>query len=152
MSAALRSVDVWAFQERLTRRLAAWAFVSLLSGLGMLLLRLPFWTGMAFQFLGWAAVNLGIAWIGAWAARRRKAGLSAEQVISTQPQERRKLERILWINTGLDVLYMLGGVLVAVFLAGRGPQWIGTGIGILLQGTFLFFFDWIHALTLRKSA
>lgn len=150
MSGEIRHGSVWAFQERLTRRLAVWAFVSLLIGLGMLVLRLPFWTGMAFQFLGWAAVNQGIAWIGASATRRRKAGLSAEQVISAQPQEARKLERILWINTGLDVLYMLGGVLVAVLLAARGPQWIGTGIGILLQGTFLCFFDWIHVLSLRK--
>ncbi len=144
--------DIWRFQSTLTRRLSIGAGISILLGLGMFVFRSPFWNGVAFQFIGWGLVDLLIAW-GGWAGtRKRRARLSDEQALAAAPQEARNLARILWINTGLDVLYMLGGVLVAVFPGAANPLWLGTGIGILCQGAFLFFFDWFHAVQARKLA
>lgn len=137
--------DIWQFQRLLTRRLSIGAGVSLLLGLGMFLFRTPFWNGVAYQFIGWALIDLLIAWGGAAGTRKRRLRLTEEQAAAAAPTEARNLRRILWVNTGLDVLYMLGGVLVAVFPGASNPLWLGTGIGILCQGAFLFFFDWYHA-------
>lgn len=145
-------IDIWQFQQALTRRLALWAAGSILLGLGMLLFRTPFWNGMAFQFIGWGLVDLLIAWGGASGTRKRRAKLTEEQAAAAIPQETRNLRRILWINTALDVLYMLGGGLVAALPGASNPLWMGTGIGIFLQGAFLFFFDWSHAVQARKLA
>ncbi|MBN1812420.1 MAG: hypothetical protein JXA14_11325 [Anaerolineae bacterium] len=61
-------------------------------------------------------------------------------------REARNLRRILLINTGLDVLYVTGGVILALTLGGDSPFWCGNGWGIVVQGGFLFFFDLLHAL------
>lgn len=142
--------DIWQFQQTLTRRLSLGAGIGILLGLGMFLFRAPLWNGMAFQFIGWGLIDLLIAWGGAAGTRKRRARLTEEQAAAAAPQEARNLARILWINTALDVLYMLGGVLVAVFPGASNPLWLGTGIGIFLQGAFLFFFDWVHALQARR--
>lgn len=132
--------DIWQFQQALTRRLAFWAAGSILLGLGMLLFRDPFWNGMAFQF---------IAWGGMTGARKRRAKLIEEQAAAGIPQETRNLRRILWVNTGLDALYVLGGMLLALFQRSEA-LWLGAGLGIVIQGGFLFFFDWLHARQLPK--
>lgn len=144
--------DIWQFQQALTRRLAFWAAGSILLGLVMFLFRAPFWNGMAFQFIGWGGIDLLIAWGGVSGSRKRRARLTVEQAAAAAPAEARNLRRILWLNTGLDVLYMLGGVLAAVFPGDSTPLWLGTGIGIFIQGAFLFFFDWFHAVQTRKLA
>jgi hypothetical protein len=144
------SGSIWQFQQVLTRRLGWGAGISFLFGLGMLFFQTSFWNGVALQFIGWAGIDLLVAWGGGSSARRRKARLTPGEVLSTQLEETRSLGRILWINTGLDVLYMLGGSLVASLPGGSNPLWWGTGIGILCQGAFLFFFDWYHALQVKK--
>ncbi|MBN2387204.1 MAG: hypothetical protein JXB85_09295 [Anaerolineales bacterium] len=144
------STDVWSFQKTLTRRLVGWAGISTALGLAMLLFKAQLWNGIAFQFVGWALVNWAIALLGGWSTRRRRAGLTPEQAASRGPQEAGKLRRILWVNTGLDVVYMLAGLVVAVLLSENHPLWLGTGIGIILQGAFLFGFDWIHAVQVQK--
>jgi carboxylesterase len=60
-------------------------------------------------------------------------------------RESRKLKRTLWINTGLDLLYIAGGIILAATLGGSNPVWGGHGWGIIVQGAFLLFFDLIHA-------
>ena len=54
------------------------------------------------------------------------------------------IRKILWINFGLDMLYILGGVWM--ILSWRRDFWQGTGWGIVFQGAFLFLFDLYHAL------
>ncbi len=142
--------DPWQFQQTLTRRLSIGALVSILLGLGMFLLRTPLWNGIAIQFVAWGLIDLLIAQGGAVGTRKRRARLTVEQAAAAAPQEARNLARILWINTALDVLYMLGGVLAARFPGASNPLWLGTGIGIFLQGAFLFFFDWFHALRVPR--
>ncbi len=142
--------DIWQFQQTLTRRLSLGAAVSLLLGLGMFLFRTPFWNGVAIQFVAWALIDLLIAWGGAAGTRKRRARLTLEQAAAAAPAEARNLVRILWINTALDVVYMLAAVLVALLPGRTNPLWLGTGVGIFFQGAFLFFFDLVHALQTRK--
>ncbi len=132
----------------LTRRLTRWAWVSITLGALGLLLAGEFWRGMAFQFMGWGFVNLGIAYFGNISLQKRLSKLDEKGKKAAEPEETRKLARLLWTNAGLDVVYMLGGAALAQFL-GPEPFWVGTGIGIFLQGAFLLFFDWLHARELR---
>lgn len=142
--------DIWQFQRTLTRRLSLGASGSILLGLGMFLFRSPFWNGLAIQFVAWGFIDLLIALGGAVGTRRRRSRLTDEQADAVAPREARNLRRILWINTALDILYMLGGALIAIFPGASNLFWLGTGIGICLQGAFLFFFDWVHAVQVRR--
>jgi len=141
-------MDIWRFQERLTAMLLAWAASSI--GTGVALSRgNVFKRGVGEQFVGWGLVNAVIALFGQRGASRRQQqpGAGAPE---TQAAERRKLSRLLWVNTGLDVLYVLGGWQM---MRGRGAadaHWHGRGLGIMLQGGFLFFFDLLNALALRR--
>lgn len=75
----------------------------------------------------WALVNAAIAY-GGW--------LGAEP-------DPASLRRLLWINAGLDTLYMG----VGLGLSRRpGPMFKGFGLAIVVQGLFLLGFDLAHAL------
>jgi hypothetical protein len=141
-------LDIWTFQNTITRRLTWWAWASIALGALSMLLVGDFWRGMAFQFIGWGFINLGIAYFGSINLQRRAGKLDEKQKKAAEPQETRNLARLLWTNARFDVFYMLGGAAVARFI-GPDPFWVGTGIGIFIQGTFLLIFDWLHVRTLK---
>lgn len=145
---SISSLDIWSFQASLTRRLAWWSVFSILTGTWMAW-GTEFWRGMGIQFLAWGGIDLAIAFFGAMTTRKRKAKLTPEELISTQPGEHANLAKILWINTGLDVLYVVGGMALILTLGASDSFWQGNGWGIILQGGFLFFFDLFHAMKLR---
>lgn len=59
----------------------------------------------------------------------------------------RRLKKILLINSGVDVIYIAVGV--ALLLYGRDDSYLqGNGWAIIVQGTFLFFFDLYHGIRL----
>lgn len=74
----------------------------------------------------WALVNAAIAYVG-W--------LGAEPDLAN-------LRRLLWINAGLDVLYVAVGL--GLWMRPR-PMLKGFGLAIAIQGLFLLFFDLLHA-------
>lgn len=57
--------------------------------------------------------------------------------------ELNRLRELLWINVGLDLLYAVVGL---VLWRSRKPMLSGFGLAILIQGSFLFYFDLVHAL------
>jgi hypothetical protein len=130
-------MNIWEYQQTLVRRLIQWALLSL--ALGTLSGR-RFWRGMGGQFIGWALVNLGIASFGITTSENRRVALTDQLAPEVVEREAENLRRLLWINTALDLLYVAGGR----WLVRRGKH--GTGWGIVVQGTFLFLFDLIHAL------
>ncbi len=158
-------LNIWSFQDSLTRRLAVWSAFSILAGAWMTwglpltqdeptlrILYNPFveyWRGMGIQFLVWGGIDLAIALFGAVGTQKRKAKRTPEELTSTQPAERANLAKILWINTGLDILYVTGGIALTLTLGASDAFWQGSGRGIIIQGGFLFFFDLFHALKLR---
>lgn len=138
-------MSLWRFQQRLTGMLLGWAAASI--GVGLALRRggdaLP--RGVGEQYVGWGVINALIALIGRQGASRQRSA-----ALSDAAAQKRTLSRLLWVNTGLDVLYVLGGWRV---MRGRGAadaHWRGRGLGIVLQGGFLFFFDLLNALALRR--
>ena len=135
-------MTIYHFQAQLSRRLLNWAMVSAVSGVAMALGG-AFWRGVGSQHVGWAAVNAAIAVFGGMQADR-KLNDAAAQAPTTRLREANQLRALLWINAGLDVLYMLGGWLWmrrAKSAFGRGG-----GLGVIVQGAFLCAFDIVHAL------
>ena len=128
---------IWRFESDLTNRLLVWSILSLLSGLYIWFATNEFGRGFGIQLVAWGAVDAAIAIVGAGTAARRKSTADPKK-------EALFIRKVLWINFGLDVLYILGGFWVIRTYSEL--FWQGTGWGIVLQGAFLFLFDLIHAL------
>ena len=138
-------MDIWTYYRTITRRLLMWSIVSVTAGVALLFFG-PLWQGVGLEAIAWGAIDAGIALVGGWVTRRRRAGLADALAPEVLSREARNLRRILLINTGLDVLYVAGGVLLALTLGADSPFWRGNGWGIVVQGGFLFLFDLFHAL------
>lgn len=91
--------------------------------------------------IGWNVVNLGLATVGYLNAIH--ADPTTFDMASTI-QQQYNIEKILLLNTGLDVGYMLGGLYLMERSknTNKNPERLkGFGKSILLQGGFLFAFD-----------
>ncbi len=90
---------------------------------------------------GWNVVNLGLATLGYInAVKTDPSSLDLYATIEAQ----NSIEKILLLNTGLDVGYMLGGLYLIERSknATKNPERLeGFGKSIILQGGFLFAFD-----------
>jgi hypothetical protein len=132
---------IWPFQERLAKRLLTWALLSM--GLGAALLTGDaFRRGFGVQAVAWGAIDALLALSARRGARRRAPEAGPDE--STKAA--RNLRRLLWFNTGLDVLYVAGGGWLVRTKGRTDPNWRGQGWGIIVQGAFLFVFDLVHAL------
>lgn len=141
--------SIWRYQAALTRRLLAWSLFSILAGLAMQVGR-AMARATGIQFIGWGAIDAAIALFGQRQSQNRYAQPDADSV-AVIAAETSKLRRLLWLNTALDVLYMAGGLVLIVRRGADDMRWRGHGLGILIQGGFLFLFDLFHALPLRKN-
>jgi hypothetical protein len=142
-------MDIWQFQSKLTRRLLAWSALSIVAGVLMHFYPGRLVRGMAQQFVGWGLIDALIAIFGARAAERRASQLPDPLEDEITGAESRKLAKILWINTGLDLGYIAGGVALAATKGQKDPGWRGHGFGIIIQAGFLLIFDLFHALKIR---
>lgn len=100
----------------------------------------------------WNIVNLGLAGAGYYNAFTTdpSAFTLAESI-----QEQSSIEKLLLLNTGLDVAYIAGGF----YLIERGrresaqaERWKGYGQSLLVQGGFLLVFDALLYTFLYRSS
>jgi hypothetical protein len=127
--------------KRLMIGLGTWATTNFIaSGIGWA--TVP--TGEAYYFhqmnVLWNTVNIGLAIPGYLKAKKAKTSLSFSETIRMQHQT----EKIFLINSGLDIAYMAGGLLLkssAKTNVSKQHQFNGYGNSLLLQGGFLFLFD-----------
>jgi esterase/lipase len=133
----------WEFADLLGRRLVLWAVVSVLVGTALLLLGDPFWRGIGLQAVVWGAIDGAIGLVGRRGAARGRR-LHAGDLVATR-REARRIRRLLWVNVGLDVAYVVGGLVLAGPIAAGDPFLTGNGWGIVVQGAFLLVFDALHA-------
>jgi hypothetical protein len=88
----------------------------------------------------WNTVNIGLAIPGYLKAKKANSTLTFSETI----REQQTTEKIFLINTGLDVGYMAGGLLLrsaAKTNSSKQDQFNGYGNSLLMQGGFLFVFD-----------
>lgn len=143
-------MNVWDFSTRLTRRLLIWSVLSILFSSLTVFSANPLLRGLAIQFLAWGVIDGAIAVFGARASAGKRAKIKETERREVEEKEARWLSRVLWINTGLDVFYVLGGFWLMQTWGMDNPLWRGHGIGIMIQGGFLLFFDIFHALAVRN--
>lgn len=142
-------MNIWKFQDRLTAVLLSWAAASLATGIALSRREDEFRRGVGEQFAGWGIVNAAIAIFGQRSANKRR-NMPEANTPETLSREKTKLARLLWINTGLDVFYILGGRLAVRTRGETDDRWRGRGWGIIIQGGFLFVFDLVNALLIRR--
>ncbi len=142
-------MTIWDFQDRLSTTLQGWAASSIGTGLMMTAADEDTVRGMGEQFAGWGAINMAIATFGKRSAAGRREEPNA-LAPDTLAKEQRNLQRILWVNTGLDVFYVLGGLRLVQTKGREDARWRGRGWGIVVQGGFLFFFDLFQALAVGR--
>ena len=138
-------MNIWQFYRLVTDRLLRWGVVSIIVGLLLQRHRHPLWRGIGAQSAGWGLIDALIALVGGISTQNKIASLPNPGNEHTQHKEKSNLKMILWLNAGLDVLYVIGGAWVARSDKGDGVR-RGHGLGIMLQGGFLFVFDFLHAL------
>ena len=143
-------MDVWSFSSKLTRRLLTWSILSVLISVATILFSDPFLRGLGIQFFVWGVIDGAITVFGERASAKRRLKVQESGSAGDKAKESRWLERILWVNTGLDVFYVLGGVWLMQTWGSESFLWKGHGVGIIIQGGFLFFFDFFHAFSLRN--
>lgn len=141
--------------KRLMIGLGSWATTNfVVSGIGWATVS----SGEAHYFhqmnVLWNTVNIGLAVQGYLKAKKANSSLSFAETIRTQ----HKTEKIFLINTGLDIGYMAGGLLLrseAKTNISKRDQFNGFGNSLLMQGGFLFVFDltayMIHNRHSKKS-
>ena len=143
-------MDVWSFSSKLTHRLCIWSALSVFISAGTAFSSIPLLRGLGIQFFAWGVIDGAIAFFGVRASAKKKLKVQESGSVESEAKESRWLERILWINTGLDVLYVLGGIWLMQTWGAESLLWKGHGVGIIIQGGFLFFFDFFHAFTLQN--
>ncbi|HEY1099016.1 MAG TPA: hypothetical protein VGF99_08805 [Myxococcota bacterium] len=131
------------------KRLGLWGASNVVAGAGLLALGSPGVSpleapppalrGFGIQSLGWGAVNLAIAGIGLVGGAADTA-LTREEALAAEDDN----GKVLWVNVGLDVGYMMaGGVLIAAGASGAQPavDWTAHGAGVVTQGLGLLVLD-----------
>ena len=144
-------MNIWQFQSVLTRRLLIWSIFSMVIGGLLQIPRDRFARGVGQQFTAWGLIDALIAIIGQRASQKRRAQLVDPLANKVTAREARNLSKLLWINTGLDTGYVAGGAALAFTKRKSNSTWYGHGIGVIIQGVFLFFFDLLHALRLQNK-
>lgn len=141
-------MTVWGEQRRISRQLGTWAVFSVASGVVMWLSGVPVLRGIGTQFQAWGLIDGAIAFGGQKAADTRRRRPDAYET-DTLEHEKNNLRTALMVNGGLDVLYLIAGAWILSTKGSEDEEAMGHGIGVLIQGGFLLFFDWIHALRLK---
>ena len=134
---------IWDFENILSRRLVLWASLSILIGSVMALSGDRFWQSFGIQFLAWGVVDGVIGWIG---IHRKKNLLKKLTSFQDEEKEGDRIRKLLWVNAALDVVYVACGAAVIYFLGSESIFWRGSGWGVIVQGSFLYVFDLLHAL------
>ena len=143
-------MTIWDFQTRLTRRLFVWSALSVAFSTLTIFSADNFLRGLAIQCFVWGVIDGAIALFGERASAKKRLIVQGSASAENEAKESRWLSRILWVNTGLDVLYILGGIWLMKTWGAESPLWRGHGVGVVLQGGFLFLFDFFHAVSLRS--
>ncbi len=143
---------IYTFQRRLSERLLLWSVLSIAVGIVFAWRKTePDWRAFGQQHVGWGAVDALIALIGGFNTWRQAANPSAQQPAARQ-RAADKLQRLLWINAGLDLFYVAGGLWLSRRADPNRRGWRGHGWAVMIQGFFLLIFDIVHASHIHRGA
>lgn len=118
-------------------RIIVWSGLSVIAGtaiaatLAIRQLRSPLLRQFALQMVLWGA-GLSVIAVVRWRTVRLRDLAGAA-----------RLERLLWMNIGLDIGYVAGGAVfaVAAWVLARRAGPVGAGVGVVIQGAALLILD-----------
>ena len=142
--------NFYGYQQRRMSLLLGWGLFSIVAGL--LAQRNPraFWKQFGLQALTWGAIDAALALFGLNGANKKEERFALGELgARDEAKEARGFYRILLINTGLDVLYIAGGTWLLQRFKGRDDRQ-GMGVGVMVQGVWLFLFDGLVSQEVRK--
>ena len=115
-------MNIWGLNVLLTRRLFGWNVVNMAAGVVLARNADALWRGIGSQAVGWSVINFIIAIFGGSAIQKRSLKPDAfnPEILA---KESRNLRRLLWINAGLDVGYMVGGMQVVKWQDPSAGAW-----------------------------
>jgi hypothetical protein len=127
-------------------RLLAWGAASMLAGTAILAWlrvgshRSALLQQFAIQSAAWGAVDAAIT-LGMW------THLAPRDVASAT-----RLDRLLWLNVGLDIGYVLVGItlIIAAWRLGKRLGLVGAGIGVIVQGGALMLLNLMLAAQISR--
>lgn len=140
----------FSYQRRGLSILLAWGSGNAAAGVPLLLSRDELVRQFGLQTLIWGTIDAALALAGRYSAQQ-KAERYERGELDTQAelQEARTLRRILLVNAGLDVGYVLGGTWAMRAFPDRRDR-RGMGLGIVVQGLFLLIYDSLFAWDLSR--
>jgi hypothetical protein len=113
--------------KRIAIPLIIWGAINVLVSAFLLICTSELIKGILLQSFFWGLIDLII---GLFPLFRKKAFVLG------------KIKKIFLINTYLDVVYMIIGL--SLILININEFLIGNGIGVIIQGAFLFVVDLVH--------
>jgi hypothetical protein len=127
-------------------RLLAWGAASLLVGTSLLAWlrvgnhRSTLLEQFAIQSAAWGAAEIALAAVA-------RASLSVRDLAGAT-----RLDRLLWLNIGLDAGYVLLGLALAIvgWRLARRLGYVGAGIAIVVQGGALILLDLAFAAQISR--
>ena len=135
------SENFYRYQQRRFGILLGWGLVNMLIGILFQAMSSVFWKQFGLQACVWGAIDAALAVFGIRGARRKEQDFRQAKIDRMAEQkEIGWLQRILMVNVGLDVVYILIGTWVLRRFTGS-LDGQGLGWGILVQGLWLFLFD-----------
>lgn len=133
-----RTKTFFTWQHDLLLGLLGWGAGSVVVGAGLACQRSQVLRQIGLQAIGWGAIDALLAWSGRRSARQRMALAVTPMPQSDEIKAAASFQRLVAVNAGLDVLYILGGLWLA---RAPRPARRGTGLGIAIQGLFLLIYD-----------
>ena len=103
--------------------------------------------GFGLQALIWGTIDSIIALTALYTVYRRSRRYPDEY---RDIAETARIRRLLRMNGRLDIVYVLGGIAI-IALCRADPFFVGNGVGIVIQGSFLLLFDRSHASRLPSQ-
>lgn len=127
-------------------QLLAWAAASILVGTALLAWvrvsarRSALIEQFALQALFWGSAELAFA------------GLAYRDIAPRDVSSATRLDRLLWLNLGLDAGFILVGIVLAVagWRLARRPGVTGAGVGIAVQGVALSVLNLLFASVISR--
>jgi len=151
MNSDPNSFVLYEFQKKTMPVLLGWAVASMAVGGAWALSGRKWLRGFGLQFLAWGLIDGLIALFGLRSAQvNAQKYESGETGAAEMEKQARNFEKVVWVNAGLDVVYVVFGV----WLTSRNEKnelRHGTGWGIAVQGAFLFVWDVVLALLLGRK-
>ncbi|MBD3393704.1 MAG: hypothetical protein GF410_16950 [Chitinivibrionales bacterium] len=136
-----RTYDPFLHYDRAMNVLLVWGGTSMAAGVPMVLNDDPWVKRIGTQNILWGGINAGIGVAAKALNRRNRVSMGRNDRINS-------FRRSMVINGLLDAGYIGTGIALAVLA--KNERLKATGVGFIIQGSFLLGFDWAnYGLTFR---